>query len=289
MTADGSDRSSWKGRNRFLDFAESPAEAGNSASLGMTIMVVDSDFSQDMHGSRSRIGIVAALEREVRPLIRKWRASEKEWDGRRFRFFEKNDAVLICGGMGAEGARRATEAMIAVYAPPMIHSAGFAGALDAKLKVGDVVEPRRVVNAGDGSSISLEQGEGVLVSFASVASPEQKVKLREAFAAQVVDMEAAAVARAAELRGVGFAAVKVISDDSEFVFPGLERFVDSSGQFLEARFMLFVALRPWLWPQVARLARNSRLAVHALCERLETICLHPVSAGGDRIEAMNRQ
>jgi len=237
----------------------------------------------------SRIGIVAALEREVRPLIRKWRVSEKEWDGRHFRFFEKNDAVLVCGGMGAEAGRRATEAMIAVYAPKMIYSAGFAGALDPKLEVGDLVEPRRVVNAGDGSSISLERGEGVLVSFASVASPAQKAKLREAFAAQVVDMEAAAVARAAEVRGVGFAAVKVISDDSEFVFPGLERFVDSSGRFLEARFLLFAGLRPWLWPQVARLARNSRLAAHALCERLENICFNPASTCGDRLEAVNRQ
>jgi len=239
--------------------------------------------------SNSKIAIVAALEREVRPLIRKWRVREKEWDGRRFRFFEKNDAVLVCGGMGSEAARRATEAMIALYAPTMIYSAGFAGALDPKLEIGDMIEPQRVVNAGDGSSISLERGEGVLVSFASIASPAQKAKLRLAFAAQVVDMEAAAVARAAEVRGVGFAAVKVISDDSEFVFPGLERFVDSGGRFLEARFALFAVLRPWLWPQVARLARNSWLASHALCERLENICLSPASACGDPLEAVNRQ
>ena len=50
--------------------------------------------------------MVAALEREVRSLIRDWRACEKEVNGRRFRFFETDDAVVVCGGIGAEAARR---------------------------------------------------------------------------------------------------------------------------------------------------------------------------------------
>src|SRR5579864_9366433 len=99
----------------------------------------------------SRIAIVAALEREVRPLIKGWRVSQKEADGRRFRFFEQGNSVVVCAGIGAEAARRAAEAVIAVYAPTVIYSAGFAGALDPTLKVGDVVQPRKVVNANDGS------------------------------------------------------------------------------------------------------------------------------------------
>ncbi len=124
----------------------------------------------------SRVAIVAALEREVRPLIKNWRVSEKEIDGRRFRFFENDDFVLVCGGIGAEAARRAAEAVIAIYAPGLVYSVGFAGALDPALKVGDVVQPRRVVNAGDGSSVNLDQGEGVLVSFGSIASPAAEGK-----------------------------------------------------------------------------------------------------------------
>jgi adenosylhomocysteine nucleosidase len=219
----------------------------------------------------SRVAIVAALEREVRPLIRDWRVSEKDVGGRRFRFFEKDDFVVVCGGIGAEAARRAAEAAIAIYAPSVIYSAGFAGALDAAFKVGDVVQPRRVVNAGDGSSVSLDRGESVLVSFGSVASPAQKASLRDSFRAHAVDMEAAAVARAAEARGAEFAVVKVISDEFNFSFPSMERFVDSNGQFLQGRFAWFAAVRPWLWPQVARLARNSNRASLALCDWLRTM------------------
>ena len=227
-----------------------------------------------------RVGIVAALEREVRPLVKHWSVSEKEVDGRRFRFFEKDNVVLVCGGIGAEAARRAAEAVIAIYAPTVIYSAGFAGALEPTLKVGQVVQPLRVVNAGDGSSTNLDQGEGVLVSFGSVASPEQKAKLRVSFGAQAVDMEAAAVGRAAEARGVGFAVMKVISDEFDFSFPSMERFVDSNGQFLERRFAWFTALRPWLWPQVARLARNSKRASLALCDELRKM-MGAISASSD--------
>src|ERR1700686_1433875 len=138
-------------------------------------------------GSRAtdmfRGGILAGRGGGVRPLVKHWSVSEKEVNGRRFRFFEKDKVVLVCGGIGAEAARLPAEAVIAIYAPTVIYSAGFAGALDPALKVGDVVRPGRVVNAGDGSSVNLDQGEGVLISFGSVASPEQKSKLRDSFKA----------------------------------------------------------------------------------------------------------
>ena len=219
----------------------------------------------------STIAIVAALERELRPLVKLWSVSEKEFSGRRFRFFEHGEVVLVCGGIGAEAARRAAEAVIALYAPGMVYSAGFAGALDRGLKVGDVMQPQRVVNAGDGSSLTLDRGDGVLVSFGAVASPAQKASLRDSFQAQAVDMEAAAVARSAEARGAGFAVVKVISDEFDFDFPAMERFVDSDGKFLEGRFAWYAALRPWVWLKVARLAWNSRSASLVLCARLRTI------------------
>ncbi|HXX02146.1 MAG TPA: hypothetical protein VEJ00_13095 [Candidatus Acidoferrales bacterium] len=219
----------------------------------------------------SRIAIVAALEREIRPLVKGWRVSEKQHSGRNFRFYEQQGVVLVCGGIGAEAARRAAEAVIVLFQPALVCSVGFAGALDPALNVGEIVRPHRVVNATDGSSVTLEGGEGVLVSFSSVASPAQKAKLRESFAAQAVDMEAAAVARAAEARGVAFVAIKAISDDPDFVFPALERFVDSDGQFQEARFAWFAVIRPWLWPGLIRLARNGNRASRALCDRLQTM------------------
>src|SRR5204863_10104916 len=67
-----------------------------------------------------KIAIVAALERELRPLVRSWKVEPREHAGRVFRFFERGDRVAVCGGIGAEAARRAAEAIIVLYAPEAI-------------------------------------------------------------------------------------------------------------------------------------------------------------------------
>jgi adenosylhomocysteine nucleosidase len=219
----------------------------------------------------SKVAVVVALEREVRPLVKHWRKSEREHDGRRFRFFENHEVVLVCGGIGIDAARRAAEAVIVLYGPGMVYSAGYAGALDPRRKVGEVIRPERVVNAGDGSSVQIAGGDGVLVSYPVVATPAQKTKLRESYQAQAVDMEAAAVARAAEVRGVGFSALKVISDEFDFEFPPTDRFVDAEGRFRERSFAWFAAVRPWLWLPVMRLASNSGRASRVLCDEIRKL------------------
>ncbi len=231
-----------------------------------------------MAGS-AKVAIVAALEREVHALVKRWRGIEREHEGRRFRFFEGDDAVLVCGGIGAEAARRATEAVIALYQPELVRSVGFAGALDPRLKVGEIFSPSRVIDARDGSSIETGTGFGVLVSAATVVGTEQKAKLAEAYGAQVVDMEAAAVARGAQTRGVRFMAVKAISDESDFAMPQMERFVDPEGHFLATTFVANAAAQPWLWPKVFQLARNSAKASRALCAELDRCINEPKKPG----------
>ena len=212
---------------------------------------------------------MAAMEREVAPLIRKWKIRSVEYGGRRYKVFEHGEALLICGGVGAEAARRATEAILQEVRASHILSVGFAGALDPGLRVGEVFEPRTVINAGDGVRIETECGQGTLVSFSTVAGREQKEKLRDAYSAAAVDMEAGAVAQAAQLRDVGFGALKVVSDEAGFIMPPVEGFIEADGSFRAARFALHVAVRPWLWAATIVLARNSARASKALCVALE--------------------
>lgn len=217
-----------------------------------------------------KIAIVAALEREVWPLINGWRVSEREHGGNKFRFFEKGDTVLVCGGIRAQAARRATEAIIALYQPAMVQSVGFAGALDRSWKVATIMTPALVIDAQDGSRIELGSSAGVLVSVAAIAEVEQKKKLAKIYGAQAVDMEAAAVAKGAQARGVPFSAVKVISDEIDFELPSIDRFIGGDGQFMTGKFVAFVAIRPWLWVGVMRLRKNSKSAAEALCKFLAT-------------------
>jgi adenosylhomocysteine nucleosidase len=209
------------------------------------------------------------MEREVKPLIRAWKLRTLEHGGRQYRLFEKGNAVLICGGIGAEAARRATEAAIQEARPVRVVSVGFAGALDSTLKVADVFEPCTVINAADGARAETGSGQGTLVSYAAVAGREQKQRLGRAYGAAAADMEAAAVAQGAQARGVEFAALKVVSDAADFSMPETERFVASDGQFRTVKFAWHVAVRPWLWASTIALARNSARASRALCAAIE--------------------
>jgi adenosylhomocysteine nucleosidase len=211
-----------------------------------------------------RIAIIAAMEREVAPLIRGWKVRPLERDGMRYRIFEHGNAVVICGGIGAGAARRATEAVIQEVRPTQVLSVGFAGALDSTLHVGDVLEPRVVINSSDGARTDTGSGEGTLLSFGTVAGQEQKQRLAKAYAAVAVDMEAASVALGAQSRGLQFAALKAISDTAGFSLPPVERFVGNDGRFRSPAFALHVAVRPGLWRSTIALARNSRRASRAL-------------------------
>jgi len=154
----------------------------------------------------------------------------------------------------------------------MVVSVGFAGALDVSLRVGQIFEPRLVIDAGDGSRTDTGGGTGVLVSFSSVAGPEQKARLASSYQANAVDMEAASVARAAQVHNLSFLAVKAISDDVDFELAELNRFI-RNGQFETKLFGLYLLLRPWLWSKMIRLARNTRLASHNLCSWLRESAL----------------
>lgn len=219
--------------------------------------------------SKSKIAIVAAVEREVSALVKGWTRIEREYDGRRFRFFEQQDTVLVCGGIGADAARRASAAIIALYRPTLLQSVGFAGALQAEMRIGDILSPAVVIDARDGSRIEIAGGNGVLLTFMAVADKKQKLNLAQAYAAQAVDMEAAAVAAAARANGIEFRAIKVISDELDFEMPETARFIDHQGRFKTASFAFFVALRPRLWAPVTRLARNSRKAAGVLAQYLK--------------------
>lgn len=217
----------------------------------------------------SKFAIVAAMEREVAPLIQDWKVREIEHSGRRYRLFESGDSVLICGGIGVDAARRATEAVIQEAHPVRVLSVGFAGALDSTMKVADVLEPRMVVNAADSARIDTGLGYGTLVTYEAVSDRDQKKRLAKAYGAVAVDMEAAAVGQGAQARGVEFTALKAISDAIHFSMPPMERFISSDGQFRSARFAMHVAVRPWLWSRTITLGRNSAKASRALCEAID--------------------
>jgi hypothetical protein len=50
--------------------------------------------------------------------------------------------------------------------------------------------------------------------------------------------------------------------------PEMSRYIGTNGEFHTARFAIHAALRPAIWPTLARLKRNSDIAIEALCKTL---------------------
>jgi hopanoid-associated phosphorylase len=180
-----------------------------------------------------------------------------------------------CAGIGAAAARKASSALIAEGCTALL-SLGMAGGLDPDLKAGDVVIARRIVGA-DGRSFATEETwrksllevvAGDRVSIAPIAdsesvvtSVEAKQELRRRTGAAVVDMESMGVAEVAAEASVPFLALRAVADSAECALPAwLLRGVGADGGLRPLAVAGGLLSRPWTWPVVAGLARDSRRA-----------------------------
>lgn len=225
--------------------------------------------------SRPRIAIVAALEREVGPLLQVWRRREvsgaPNGAARRMAIFESDRGILVIGGIGAKAAARAARLALDLDSADVLISAGSAGALKPELSVGSILQPATVVDAATGARFASQGGVGTLVTSGSILGPQEKKEVASRWSADAVDMEAAAVAAVAQEKGIAFLALKAISDELDFVLPPMDRFVDDEGGFHTARFIGYLALRPRWWSAVRRMAADSKHAATALSAALEAL------------------
>ncbi len=218
-------------------------------------------------GMPEQIAIVAALPREVAALVRGWPRQEI---APKVFVWTKDNVVVACAGMGYERVTLAVQAAMSVGLVTKLISAGVAGGCDPALRVGDVVRAGVVVDTRTGERFTDLQYTQVVATVADVVGIAEKRRLFEAYSASAVDMEAATVARLAQAHGLGFAAVKAISDASDFEMKELDLFGTDDGQFRTAAFVTYVAFRPELWPKLRQLARNGGAAIVALTKELES-------------------
>lgn len=123
----------------------------------------------------------------------------------------------VVGGVNAEHARRACQLLIDGHRPRLIVSAGFAGAVAPGIVRGTAVRPRRVVRQGsEPIDLAADESDERLLTIVSVdrvvPSVEEKRRLAEEMAADVVDLETWEIASTARASGVPCLCLKVISD-----------------------------------------------------------------------------
>jgi adenosylhomocysteine nucleosidase len=215
----------------------------------------------------ARVGIVAAMFREVHPLLRTMKPL-KYLPDHRVRLYFDDYKVIAYAGMGNQLAALSCRALLASGELSAVASVGWAGGLNAAAIGGQVVEPSVVIDGESGARYPLSGSGGTLVTVQLVAGLEEKRRLGERFAGDYVDMEAAGIAECAAAAGVPFYCFKAISDSHDARLPDMNKF-NRKGKFSSWRFMAHVAVRPMLWGAIAEMSSASLESRDALCKRLE--------------------
>ena len=127
------------------------------------------------------------------------------------------EIVVVHTGIGAAAAEREVHALLAETQPEWLLSAGFAGGLEARVTCGTVFVAENFSDPGLAARCPALPRWILTTQAEATATPEKKSALAAATGAQAVDMETAAIVRAAGGRPV--LAVRAISDGVEDPLP----------------------------------------------------------------------
>jgi len=226
----------------------------------------------------TRIAIIAALPGELKPLVRGWqheRRSEVDlWHTQR------GDAewIAACAGMGRQAATQAFAEVEKRGQVDRVISVGWAGALREEVAVGKAYRAAGAIDLRTGERFAVSGAvpqDPWLVTSANVVGAADKRRLAADYNAGLVDMEAAAIARLAAMRGITFGCFKGVSDGVAENLPDFNRFISPQGQLRLSRLLFFVLPRPWYWPALIRMGENSSKASQSLAGLLLENLDHP--------------
>jgi adenosylhomocysteine nucleosidase len=226
---------------------------------------------------KGNIAIIAALEGELKPLVRgrgagSWKRRESG-NGCSVWEYRHTDRCWIaaCAGMGEARATVAFAEAEKVAAIDAVCSVGWAGSLDVVIKAESVSGVSLVVDTKTGERFrpaDFQSAWPVLATTTQVANEREKKRLAASYGAGLVDMEAATIARIALGKGIPFYCFKAVSDDADAQLPDLNPFVAENGRLRMLPFLAHVGVRPGSWSGLMKLGRHSSAAARNLAEAL---------------------
>ena len=215
-----------------------------------------------------RIGIIAALAGELRPLVRGW---ARQADGAFLT--QRGDLAIIAIAKGIGAARAAQAVAIAETHGHLdaLVSIGWAGGASCGIQPGTAYPVGEVIDATDGerySSASKAKSPIKLATLDHVAGRDEKRRVAETYGASLVDMEAAAVARLARAKGIPFYCWKAVTDIASEDLPDFNYFLDQEKQLRTRQVAAYALTRPRYVAPLLRMGKNSRSGAEALGQTL---------------------
>lgn len=187
---------------------------------------------------------------------------------------------VVQAGIGAERAAKAAARLLDEGARALL-CWGVAGGLDARLRPGSLVLPRRVVSGGvvadvdaawRGALHAALEHAGEAVSSGDLwcgrdvlASRREKCRLAAAHAVVAVDMESAAVASVARGGDVPFVVIRAVCDPAWRDVPAdLLRLLGADGALRLHRLPALLGRGPRMWRGLVRMRRDYHIACRSL-------------------------
>lgn len=216
-----------------------------------------------------RIGVIAAMPGELKPLVRGWESSAVDGNVIYRTIDSGIEVIAVCCGIGREPAARACTLALQGGELAALVSIGWAGALSPSMKPGHAYTVHSVVDAATGERYptATERSGAVefrLVTTRRIAGKQEKTQLAENYGAMLVDMEAATVGRLARVHDIPFYCLKAVSDGVNESLPDMNPFLTRGGQMKISRLVASVVVRPQYWPALIRMGKYSSSGAEGL-------------------------
>jgi adenosylhomocysteine nucleosidase len=220
-----------------------------------------------------RIGMLAPMPAELRPLVRKLGLRHAdEAIGRKAHVGRLGPADIAAAvtGIGTVAAAEATRRMLDAGGVDHIVVVGIAGGIDDGLAIGDVVVPKTVIDGVTGTEyrpdpLGEAPSDGALhTSDEFFVDPERLAALR-ARGVVALDMETAAIGAICQERGCPWSVFRAISDRSSdgLVDDAVFRLARPDGSPKLPAVARLVARQPRRIPDLVRLGRDARVATQS--------------------------
>lgn len=175
-----------------------------------------------MATSQKRVGVLAPMKSELRPVVRAFALKPAELGGHSVHTGTVGNVEVVAmpTGIGMALATSAAERLLDLAAFDLVMVVGIAGGVGPSVGIGDVVVPEVVVDGTTGTEyqpapIDAPAPRGSIVSSDDfIVEPDALAQLI-AHGVVAVDMETGSVAAVCARRGVPWSTVRAISDRAE--------------------------------------------------------------------------
>jgi uridine phosphorylase len=186
---------------------------------------------------------------------------------------DSTETKILITGMGEKNARRAFERALESFTPALVVTCGFAGALDPKFKIGDVlfltIDPEldNVLVKSGASPASFLCAPRIATTAA------EKERLHRETGASAVEMESGVINEICRERGIPRSAtVRVISDTANEDLPLDFNALMTDDQKISLPKLTGALLKsPGKVSQLLKLQRNTKLAAERLAKVLNEL------------------